>query len=42
MSVLNTFSKTLEAKSGVPIASLIAFNASASFFNSAISSPKSH
>lgn len=38
MSVLNTFSKTLEAKSGVPIASFTAFSASASFFSSAISS----
>ena len=38
MSVLKTFSKTFEEKEGVPIASLMAFNASASFFNSAISS----
>ena len=38
MSVLKTFSKTFVAKLEVPIASLIAFSASASFFNSAISS----
>ena len=38
ISVLKTFSKTFEANEGVPIASLMAFNASASFFNSAISS----
>ena|SRR5579859_4410164 len=38
ISLLNTFSKTREAKSVVPIASLMAFNSCASFFRFAISS----
>lgn len=38
ISLLNTFSKTREAKIEVPMASLIAFSSCASFFRFAISS----